>query len=83
MEIAEVLILIFSVIGIFDALYISFHATTGKPVKCWFFPNRWCKKVQYSKYSITMGIPNGYLGLILYEGIFLLTMFSIYTTMPF
>lgn len=83
MNAAEIIILIFSVIGILDTLYISYHANTGKPVKCWFFPKKWCNKVQYSKYSTTLGIPNGYLGFLLYAGIFLFTLFSIYTAMPF
>lgn len=83
MDTVDLIILIFSTIGIFDTLYISFHASTGKPVKCWLFPKEWCNKVQYSKYSRTFGIPNGYLGLLLYAGIFLFTLFSIYTSMPF
>jgi uncharacterized membrane protein len=80
---AETILLIFSTIGILDTLYISYHATNDKPVKCWFFPEKWCNKVQYSKYNKTFGIPNCYLGLLLYAGIFLFTLFSMYTTMPF
>lgn len=83
MDIIDNILLIFSTLGIFDALYISYHATTGEPVKCWFFPKKWCNKVQYSKFNKTFGIPNGYLGALLYAGIFLLTLFSIYTSMPF
>lgn len=83
MEIVDIILLIFSVIGLFDTMYISYHATNGKPVKCWFFPKKWCNKVQYSKYNKTFGIPNGYLGWLLYAGIFLFTLFSIYTAMPF
>lgn len=83
MDPVAIILLVFSTIGILDALYISYHASTGKPVKCWFFPKKWCKKVQYSKYSNTFGIANGYLGALLYAGIFLMTMFWTYTTMPF
>jgi len=83
MEPVSLILIIFSIIGIFDAMYISFHATTGKLVKCWFFPKSWCKKVQYSKYSKMFGIPNGYLGLLLYAAIFLFTLFNLYTSMPF
>lgn len=83
MGLLEIILLLFSFIGIFDTLYISYHASTGKPVKCWFFPEKWCKKVQYSKYSNTMGIPNGYLGFVLYSAILILTGFFMFTTMPF
>ncbi len=79
----ESILLIFSTIGIFDALYISFHATTGDPVKCWIFPKKWCNKIQYSKFNKTIGIPNGYLGFVLYAGILILTLFHMYTPFPF
>ena len=79
----ESVLIIFSLIGVFDTLYISYHASSGKPVKCWFFPERQCKKVQYSKFSTIAGIPNGYLGFVLYCEIILLTLFTRFTTMPF
>lgn len=71
------------IIGILDTLYISYHASTGKPVKCWLFPKRWCNKVQYSSFSRTLGIPNGYLGLALYTAILVLTLLNVYATLPF
>ena len=83
MGVLESVLIIFSLIGVFDTLCISYHASNGKPVKCWFFPERWCKKVQYSKFSRTAGIPNGYLGFILYSGIIILTLFAMFTAMPF
>jgi len=69
MGVLESVLIIFSLIGVFDTLCISYHASNGKPVKCWFFPEKWCKKVQYSKFSRTAGIPNSYLGFVLYCGI--------------
>jgi len=70
----EWVLIVLSLIGIADASYISYHAYTGKAVKCLFFPKKWCKKVQYSKYSKTLGIPNGYLGVALYSLIFITTL---------
>lgn len=57
-------------VGLVDTLYLSYHAITKTDVACWFFPKEWCKKVQYSKYSRTFGIPNPYLGLLMYVAIF-------------
>ncbi len=57
-------------VGLIDTLYLSYHAITKTDVACWFFPKEWCKKVQYSKYSRTFGIPNPYLGLLMYVAIF-------------
>ena len=57
-------------VGLIDTLYLSYHAITKTDVACWFFPKEWCKKVQYSKYSRTFGIPNPYLGLLMYVATF-------------
>jgi len=45
------LIFIFSGLGILDTLYLIYHKITGTPVKCLFFPNEWCEKVQQGQYS--------------------------------
>lgn len=63
------LILAFSIIGIFNAAYLSLHVFTKKPVACFFFPQEWCRKVQFSKHSRTFGIPNAFAGLALYGAI--------------
>ncbi len=63
------LIFIFSVLGLVDTIYLSYHAITKTDVHCLFFPVEWCKKVQYSSYSKTFGIPNPYLGLMMYLAI--------------
>ena len=70
------LLYVFSGIGLIDTLYLSYHAITKTDVACWFFPIEWCKKVQYSKYSRTLGIPNPYLGFLMYIAIILLTYFT-------
>ncbi len=68
---------VFSCIGLADTLYLSYHAVTKTDVACWFFPKEWCQKVQRSKYSKTLGIPNPYLGLLMYAAIILLTYFTL------
>jgi len=60
------LIFIFSIIGILDTLYLIYHGIKKTDVKCLFFPKEWCRTVQYSKYSKTMGIPNSQLGFVMY-----------------
>lgn len=54
--------LIISILGIVNTLYLIYHALRKTDVYCLFFPKEWCQKVQHSKYSKTMGIPNPYLG---------------------
>lgn len=63
------IIFIFSALGILDTVYLSYHAFTKTPVKCIFFPDEWCKKVQYSKYSKMFGIPNPFLGFLMYAAL--------------
>ncbi|OHA62180.1 MAG: hypothetical protein A2117_02235 [Candidatus Wildermuthbacteria bacterium GWA2_46_15] len=67
------LLLIFSGLGIVDTLYLAYHSITKTDVACPFFPKEWCRKVQYSQLSRTFGIPNSYLGLVMYLVIFGLT----------
>ena len=68
------IILIFALFGILDTIYISYHAYKNTDVWCPLFPNEWCTKVQYSSWSkIIFGIPNAYLGLVLYLMIFIST----------
>lgn len=73
MDLPIKLLLLFSGIGILDTIYISYHNFTNTDVWCPIFPKEWCKKVQYSSFSKTLGIPNGYLGLLLYTMIFALS----------
>jgi len=72
MELSTILIYIFSVIGILDTLYLVHHKIKGTDVACLFFPDEWCRKVQYAPQSKTFGIPNPVAGLIMYSAIFVL-----------
>jgi len=63
---SKTIIYIFSVVGILDTSYLIYHKIKGTDVACLFFPNAWCRKVQYSKQSKTFGIPNSYLGFLMY-----------------
>jgi len=73
----------FAGLGILDTLYLSYHVFTKKPVACWFFPDAWCKKVQYSHFSKTFGIPNPFLGFLMYAAIIVLAYLSAAGTVPF
>jgi uncharacterized membrane protein len=66
------IILFFAIVGILDTLYLIYHKISGTDVACWFFPPEWCRKVQYSSYSKTFGIPNAVAGLVMYIVILLL-----------
>ena len=77
------LILIFSGIGVLDTLYLSYHAFTKTPVVCYFFPDEWCKKVQYSPQSKTFGIPNAFAGLAMYVTILALLLLFLRGVIPF
>lgn len=52
-----------TVLGIINTIYLTYHSIKGTMVYCLGFPDEWCEKVQKSKYSRTLGIPNPYLGL--------------------
>lgn len=75
-------LLIFSGIGILNTIYLSYHSITKKPVKCLFFPEEWCRTVQYSPWSRTLGIPNSFAGLGFYSAIFVLTLLSAQGIVP-
>lgn len=77
------LIFVFSFLGILDTIYLSYHAFTKTPVKCIFFPDEWCAKVQFSKYSKVLGIPNPFLGLLMYTALFFMAYFFNQGLIPF
>lgn len=83
MDSTILIIVILGVLGTFNTLYLSSHVFTKKPVKCIFFPPEWCAKVQYSKYSRTLGIPNAFAGLGMYLAILALAFFYNAGTIPF
>lgn len=70
----QVLVL-FAGIGLLDTLYLIWHKVRGTDVACIGFPKAWCRKVQYSKQSKTLGVPNSVLGFLMYSAIFLLVTF--------
>ena len=72
MSVATSLIYLFSVIGLLNTTYLVYHKIRGTDVKCLFFPKKWCRKVQYSKYSKTFGIPNSVAGFFFYLAIIIL-----------
>ncbi len=76
-------ILVLSVLGVINTLYLSAHVFSKKPVKCLWFPPEWCQKVQYSSYSKTFGIPNPFAGLGMYVAILVLTLFFAAGSIPF
>lgn len=64
---------IFCAIGVADTLYLIYHKVRGTDVACPFFPKEWCRTVQYSSYSKTLGIPNPVAGFGMYVVILVLT----------
>ncbi len=66
---------IFSAVGILDTLYLIYHKVRGTEVACPFFPPEWCRKVQKSSYSKTLGIPNSFAGFTMFAAILALARF--------
>ena len=64
---------IFGVIGVLDTLYLIYHKLKGTDVACPFFSKEWCHTVQHSPQSKTFGVPNSYLGFIMYMLILVMT----------
>ena len=60
-------------VGVADTLYLIYHKLRGTDVACPFFPKEWCRTVQYSPYSKTMGIPNSMAGFGMYVAILFLS----------
>ena len=77
------IIYIFSIIGILDTLYLIYHKVKKSEVACPFFPKEWCYKVQHSKQSKTLGIPNSILGFCMYLLIIILTHLFAIAIIPF
>ena len=70
-------------VGVLDTLYLLYHKMRGTDVACPFFPDEWGRIVQYSPQSKTFGIPNSFLGLLMYLAILLLTWLYVGATVPF
>ncbi len=82
MNTAKNIIYIFAILGVLDTSYLIYHKVKGTDVACLFFPKAWCRKVQYSKQSKTFGIPNSYLGFLMYAGLLLFTYLASQGTVP-
>jgi uncharacterized membrane protein len=67
------IVYVLGIIGVINTIYLSYHTLTKKPVWCLFFPEEWCKKVQYSSWSRTFGIPKTFAGLGIYSLLIVLT----------
>lgn len=70
-------------IGVLNTIYLSYHAITKTPVKCIFFPDEWCHKVQMSSYSRMFGIPNAFMGFAMYAGILVFSLLYASDVTPF
>ena len=66
------LLYVCALVGVVDTLYLIYHKIRGTDVACVFFPKEWCRTVQYSPYSKTMGIPNSMAGFAMYVAILVL-----------
>jgi uncharacterized membrane protein len=71
------------IIGVIDTLYLIYNKVKGTEVACLFFPKEWCYKVQHSPQSKTFGIPNSYLGFIMYVLILVMTYMFAGGNLPF
>lgn len=83
MPLYQTLIYAFAGVGMLDTIYLSYHAVKHTPVACWWFPKEWCDKVQFSPQSRTFGIPNPYLGLLMYSTILITMTLFRNGTIPF
>jgi uncharacterized membrane protein len=68
------LLILFACFGIGDTAYLIYANAAKGDVVCLFFPQRWCRKVQHSSYSRTLGVPNAVAGFLMYAGILVFTL---------
>ena len=66
------ILMVCAVIGIVDTSYLLWHKFTGTDVACIGFPKAWCRKVQYARQSVTMGVANSVWGFLMYAAILFL-----------
>lgn len=78
-----IILIVINILGIINTIYLSYHAIRGTRVYCLFLPEEWCIKVQESKYSKTLGIPNPYLGFGMLTVILVLTLLYSMQIIPF
>ncbi|HTP56861.1 MAG TPA: vitamin K epoxide reductase family protein [Candidatus Paceibacterota bacterium] len=63
------ILLVCAVIGVADTTYLIWHKFAGTDVACIGFPKAWCRRVQYARQSVTMGVPNSIWGFLMYAAI--------------
>lgn len=78
----HIAMIIITLIGLINTIYLSYNTMQGTPVKCLFFPQEWCDRVTQSRFSKTMGIPNAYLGLAVLSVILILLLLHTKGNMP-
>ena len=66
-------IIVFSVAGFFDALYLSAKHYFGSDINCFLVSG--CEEVTTSVYSVILGVPMAYLGLVYYVFILFLSVY--------
>jgi uncharacterized membrane protein len=71
------------IVGVADTLYLIYHKMRGTDVACPFFPREWCRTVQYSSYSTTLGVPNSIAGLGMYTALLVLVWLYVGGTIAF
>lgn len=76
-------IIIFSIIGIIDTVYLSYHYIKKTAPACPIFSKEWCGKVVFSTYNKTLGIPNAFAGLMAYVLLIVFSILFINQLLPF
>ena len=71
------IIKVFAIIGLLDTMYLMWHKFRGTDVACIGFPKEWCRRVQYSPQSKTLGITNSIAGFVMYALILMLAVTQI------
>ena len=83
MSVIDILLIVVTVLGILNTVYLTYCCITGTDVKCLFLPEQMCLTVQNSSYSRTFGIPNPYLGLGMLSFILMLLVAHWAAAIPF
>ncbi len=66
------IIYVLGAVGLADTAYLIWHKVRGTEVACLGFPAEWCRIVQHSPQSRTLGIPNSFAGFGMYSAILIL-----------
>lgn len=77
------IIIVLSIIGLLDSLYLTYKYLYKAPTKCVVFPADWCEIVEKSRQSKTLGIPNSLMGIMYYLSVLFLSILSLGGQAPF